>query len=116
MATPLYMDAHVPWPITDQLRRRGVDVLTAQEDGTDRLPDDQLLDRASSLGRVVFTHDIRFRFLAETWIQQGRAFAGLLFGHPLQGTIGQFVRDLELIGKASDPADWANAVEYLPYP
>ncbi|AFY30690.1 hypothetical protein Cal7507_0188 [Calothrix sp. PCC 7507] len=33
MSVPLYMDVHVPQAITDQLRRRGVDVLTAHEDG-----------------------------------------------------------------------------------
>jgi hypothetical protein len=27
------MDVHVPWAITAELRLRGVDVLTAQEDG-----------------------------------------------------------------------------------
>ncbi len=32
MPVPLYMDVHVPQAITDQLRRRGVDVLTAIED------------------------------------------------------------------------------------
>ncbi len=32
MAVGLYMDVHVPQAITDQLRRRGVDVLTAIED------------------------------------------------------------------------------------
>ena len=36
MAISLYMDVHIPQAITDQLRRRGVDVLTAQaaESGT----------------------------------------------------------------------------------
>ena len=29
MPVAFYMDVHVPQPITDQLRRRGVDVLTA---------------------------------------------------------------------------------------
>lgn len=33
MGVTLYMDVHVPGSITRQLRRRGVDVLTAQEDG-----------------------------------------------------------------------------------
>jgi hypothetical protein len=53
--------------------------------------------------------------LAEDWQRQGKSFAGLLFGYQLGGPIGQFVRDLELIGKASDPADWLNTVERLPY-
>jgi hypothetical protein len=39
MAIPLYMDVHVPQAITEQLRRRGIDVLTAFEDRTTELPD-----------------------------------------------------------------------------
>ncbi|HMP83584.1 MAG TPA: DUF5615 family PIN-like protein, partial [Verrucomicrobiota bacterium] len=57
MSLPLYMDVHVPLAITRGLRRRGVDVLTSQQDGTTRLPDDQLLDRATQLGRVIFSRD-----------------------------------------------------------
>ena len=52
MAISLYMDVHVPQAITDQLRRRGVDVLTAIEDSSAELTDEALLERASSLERV----------------------------------------------------------------
>jgi hypothetical protein len=89
MPVPLYMDVHVPEAITDQLRRRHIDVLTAIEDSADRLPDDELLQRASALRRLMFTQDIRFMALAEQWQKEGREFAGLLFGHQLRGTIGQ---------------------------
>ena len=115
MSVALYMDVHIPQAITDQLRRRGVDVLTAIEDAADQLPDDQLLERATQLSRVLFTQDIRFRVLAERWQQEGKPFAGLIFGHQLGGTIGQFVRDLELIAQASEPAEWCNAIEYIPF-
>jgi hypothetical protein len=115
MPVPLYMDVHVPQAITDQLRRRGVDVLTAIEDNSATLQDDELLEHCRTLGRVLFTQDIRFKAMAEDWQRQGRTFAGLVFGHQLGGTIGQFVRDLELIAQASEPADWVNQTEYLPY-
>ena len=58
MAVPLYIDVHVPWAITDQLRRRGIDVLTAQEDESTESTDEQLLERALHLGRLLFTQDI----------------------------------------------------------
>ena len=57
MSLALYMDVHVPAAITRGLRRRGVDVLTAQEDGTTRLEDPDLLDRAGAVGRILFTRD-----------------------------------------------------------
>lgn len=105
----------MPQAITDQLRRRGVDVLTAIEDGWAERSDGDLLEHARALGRVIFTHDIRFRALAEDWQRQGRPFAGLVFGHQLGGTIGQFVSNLELIATASDPEEWVNTVEYVPF-
>ncbi len=115
MAIALYMDVHIPQAITDQLRRRGVNVLTAVEDDSTELPDDQLLERSTQLNRVLFTHDIRFRVLAEQWQQEGKPFSGLIFGHQLGGTIGQYVSDLELIAQASEPEDWQNVVEYIPF-
>jgi len=44
------MDVHVPEAITEQLRRRGVDVLTAIEDGFRERADHEILDRANVLG------------------------------------------------------------------
>jgi hypothetical protein len=90
-------------------------VLTTHEDGTDTLPDDELLERARTANRIMFTQDVRFRALAEEWQRTGRPFAGLLFGPQLGGTIGQYVNDLELIATASDPTDWTNTVEWLPF-
>lgn len=114
MAIGLYMDVHVPQAITDQLRRRGIDVVTAIEDGAGEHSDEQLMERALLLGRVIFTQDIRFHAKAIQWRTQDRAFAGLVFGHPFGGTIGQYVRDLELIATASEITDWLSAVERLP--
>ena len=109
------MDVHVPQAITEQLRRRGVNVLTAIEDSAATLADEELLERARVLGRVIFTQDIRFKTLAEDWQRQGLPFAGLIFGHQLRGTIGQFVRDLELIVRASELDEWLNNIEHLPF-
>jgi len=115
MAVRLYMDVHVPRAITDQLRRRGVDVLTAIEDGAGELNDAEVLARARSLGRVTFTQDVRFKALAHRYQREGVPFSGLLFGPQLGGTIGQYVRDLHLIAEASDLEEWSNAVEQLPF-
>ena len=38
------MNVHVPQAITQQLRRRSIDVLTAFDDESQELPDDQLLE------------------------------------------------------------------------
>jgi len=114
MAAPLYMDVHVPEAVAEQLRRRGVDVVTAAEDGARRRSDDELLERARLLGRLLFTQDIGFKALAEQWQAEGRPFAGLAFGHQLGATIGQLVRDLELLALGTDPQEWVNQIVYLP--
>lgn len=64
MSLKFYMDVHVHRAITVGLRQRGVDVLTAQEDAADRFDDKALLNRASEIGRVLFTQDEDF--LTET--------------------------------------------------
>ena len=81
MAVALYADVHVPRPVILQLRLRGVDILAATEEGTNELPDDELLAAAAALKRVMVTQDIRFRVRAEDWQRTGRAFAGLVFAH-----------------------------------
>ncbi len=115
MAVRLYMDVHVPQAITNQLRQRGVEVLTAIEDGTNELPDHELLERVRLLEQVIFTQDIRFKALAEAWQRHSKPFAGLIFGHQRGGTIGQYVKDLALIAEVSEPEDWWNTVEHLPF-
>jgi hypothetical protein len=109
------MDVHVPRAVTDQLRRRGVEVLTAFEDGSNTFEDADLLERSTRLGRVLVTNDIRFRVRAETWQATGRHFSGLVFAHPLAITIGQFVRDLEVIALASLDGECDNQVFRLPW-
>jgi len=51
------MDHNVPRAIALALRLRDVDVLTAVEDGSYELFDPDLVDRASALGRALFTRD-----------------------------------------------------------
>ncbi len=111
----LYMDHHVPSAITAGLRKRGVDVLTAEEDGSATLDDDPLLDRATSLGRVLFSQDQDLLAIARRRLQTGPAFAGVVYAHQLGISIGQAIRDLELIAKILDPDDMQDRVEYLPY-
>lgn len=108
------MDHHVPAAVTEGLRLRGVDVLTSLEDGTAELDDALLLQRGTELGRVLFTQDADLLAVANEWQQSEREFAGLFYGHQLQLTIGQAVRDLELLAHASEPVETRNRVEYLP--
>jgi hypothetical protein len=76
MLLAFYMDHHVPRAITLGLRLRRVDVLTAYEDGASELDDAALLDRASALGRVLFTRDDDLLAEAAKRQRGGRANSG----------------------------------------
>jgi predicted nuclease of predicted toxin-antitoxin system len=108
------MDEHVPVPITEGLRRRGVDVITVREDGFAGRADADVLARATSLGRVVFTMDDDFFREAAALQRAGIPFAGVVYAHQLAVTLGMCVKDLELICKAGEPDDLANRIDVLP--
>jgi len=108
------MDVHVRWAITTGLRRRGVDVLTAQEDGAARFEDSALLDRATQLGRILVSQDVDLLQEAARRQATGQRFSGVVYSHQLRITVGQAIRDLELLATIYEPADLENRVEYLP--
>jgi Domain of unknown function (DUF5615) len=114
MAIRLYMDQHVPRAITSELRSRGVDVVTAYEDGTSELEDPDLLDRAGVLERVLFTRDEDLLAEATRRQRAGLSFYGVIYAHQLRVAIGTCIRDLEIISLAGDPDDIRNGVVFLP--
>lgn len=114
MNLALYMDHHVDAAITAGLRRRGVDVLTAIEDGRARAPDSELLKRATELGRVMFTLDHDFLAIAATWQSSQMRFSGIVFGRDPALSIGDAVKDLELIIGALSADEVENKVIWIP--
>ncbi len=114
MSVNLYMDHHVRRAITEQLRLRGIDVLTAEADGASRFDDAELLDRATKLGRVLFSQDQDLLREATRRQQTGEPFAGVIYAHQRKCTIRQSIEGLELIAKVGEPEDFADRVEYLP--
>ena len=114
MSIRFYLDVHVPYAVTVGLRLRDLDVVTAQEDGTTRFSDSDLLDRATEIGRVVFSQDTDMLREAKARQATGRHFLGVIFAHQLNATIGQCVEDLELIAKGSLDSDWSSQVVFVP--
>lgn len=114
MSVGLYMDVHVPAAITRALVLRGVDVLTAQLDGTTQLDDPKLLDRATALNRVLFSQDEDLLAEATRRHRSSQSFGGVIYAHQLGITIGRTINDLELLAKAGSAEEFTNRVEYLP--
>jgi len=114
MPWPVYMDVHVPAAISAGLRRRGIDVLTSQEDGTTRLPDERLLERATSLGRILFSQDEDLLRVTTEWQSKGVSFHGVIYAHQMSAGIGRLVLDLELVLSCCTEEELANRVFHIP--
>ena len=103
-----YLDEHVPRAVAEGLRRRGIDVLRAQEAGMLEAADEEHLALALREGRVVVTQDADLLRLHAA----GRAHAGIVYAP--QGTpIGAIIRGLMLIHDVLGPEDMVNHVEFL---
>lgn len=113
MALATLTDVHVPAAVIDGLRRRSLDVRTAQADGSGTLPDEELLGRATALGRVLLTQDVDFLEIAARWQASRISFTGILFA-PQGTSIGRLIDDAALCLVGLDAAEIAGLVVHLP--
>jgi hypothetical protein len=78
------------------------------------LADTELLDRAATLKRVLFTRDDDLLAEATKRQRAGIPFRGVAYAHQLQVSIGTCVEDLEIIAKAGEADDLMNRVQFFP--
>ena len=114
MSVALYFNHNAPLPVAHGLRQRGVDVLTAEQDGTTRTTDERLLERATGLGRALVTLDKDFPRIAHRWLESGREFAGVIFAPHGMSNYGQAIAQLEMLAKVYEPDDVRNRIIYFP--
>jgi predicted nuclease of predicted toxin-antitoxin system len=114
LSLALYLDEHVPLAVAQGLRLRGVDVLTVQDDDRKGIVDYLLLDRATELGRALFSQDEDLLAEAKRRQVEGIPFSGVIYAHQLRVTIGTCVMDLHVMAEIMDSQDLANRVEFLP--
>ncbi len=81
MSVAFYFDNNMQTAAVAALRASGFDALTALEDEYDRHPDEDVLDRAMSLRRVVVTHDQDFLDIAADRQIRSEEFPGIVFCH-----------------------------------
>jgi hypothetical protein len=110
---PLYTDENVLDAITRGLRSRGVDVLTAQEDGRRRTDDHLILARATELNRILFSQDTDLLAIAVER-QRGKdvAFSGVVYAHQNE-PVGRCIDDLELLLAACTFEELRGSVRFL---
>jgi Domain of unknown function (DUF5615) len=114
LSVPIYFDHNAPRPVALGLRARDVDVVTALQDGASRMVDEQLLERATALGRLLFSQDKDLLRITRRWLQTGRDFAGLAYAPQTFRDYGRLLNDLELIAKVHELDEVRNQIFYLP--
>jgi uncharacterized protein with PIN domain len=103
-----YMDEHVPSAVSQGLRLRGIDVLTAQNAGMRGASDEDHLALAVQEQRAIFTQDTDFLRLHAA----NHAHAGIVYAP--QGTpTGAIVRSLMLIHEVLGPVEMAGRLEFV---
>jgi uncharacterized protein with PIN domain len=104
-----YFDQHVPSAVARGLRRRGVDVLTAQDADRCGASDQDQLQFSTQQGRVFVTFDADFIDLASRGIEH----TGIAFCAASKYSIGELIYALLLVDDTLQPDDMLNHVEFL---
>ncbi len=103
-----YMDEHVPMAVTHGLRRRGVDVLTAQEADMLSATDEEHLAVALSYQQTIFAQDADFLRLHV----KGTSHAGITYA-PQQMPVGDIIRGVMLVFEVLEPHEMIDCVESI---
>ena len=104
-----YLDENVQIAVADQLRRRGIEVVTALS--LEQLGDEDInhLARATAMGYCLCTHDTDYYQLAGLNIEH----YGIVIGQPEKHTIGDWVKGLTLVHGVYSAEEMRNRVEFL---
>jgi predicted nuclease of predicted toxin-antitoxin system len=103
------MDQHIPAAVTQGLRQRGVDVLTAQDADRCGVSDAEQLQFANADERVTVTFDPDYLALHAGGVQH----AGIAWCEARKYTVRQLLRALVLVRAVLHGDDMRNHVEYL---
>jgi uncharacterized protein with PIN domain len=108
MAIKFYADEHVHPAIVNALRKRGVDILTAQEAGLVSVSDREHLIFSTSQGRSILTQDSDFLRLHK----RGLRHSGIIYAHQ-RTPMSEIIQGLILIYQVLTEEDLQNHLEFL---
>lgn len=108
----IYTDEDVPNALANALKRRGLNASTTAEHGNFSLEDDEQLAFATSIGAVMFTHNLadfprsHYEFLSADRMRRGIIVAKQL-------PIGELLKPLLRLAAELSSAHMENRLEYL---
>ncbi len=109
-AVRLYFDENVEIAVAEQMRARGIEVVTVRDLGLLGDSDENHLARATRMGYVLCTYDMDYLRLHTTGVEH----SGIVFARESATNIGDWVRGLELICGVLSAEEMQNHIEYLP--
>jgi hypothetical protein len=96
-------------------REPAIDVVRAQDVGLDGVADEGVLQWAANADRVLLTHDrATVPASAARMIASGQTIAGVIVV-PDDVATGPAILDLWIAWSCSEPDEWMNRIEYLPF-
>lgn len=104
----IYADENIERSVIEGLRRRGIEVISADELGFYGKPDEFHVRKASEMKAVILTHDNDFLIMADRFDH-----SGIIFSHSKNVSIGQCIRGVELIVNVLTNKDMRNHIEFL---
>lgn len=113
MPLRLYADECVDARVVAGLRRRDADIVTAADENLLGAADEEHLERAEALGRIIVTNDQDFLRLASARVEDASGFGGLVFVLP-ETRVGEAVAGIFLLTTILEPLDMANRIEWVP--
>lgn len=105
----LLCDEHIPYPVIEGLKRRGLDAISVQEIGLSSEEDIKILDKARNDGRIIYTQDADFLRLHQT----GHNHGGIIYHHPLAYSIGETIRKVMLLCEITLPEEIKGTIRFL---
>lgn len=109
----IYCDENIESTIVEGLKRRGIKVISTRDRKDLGKSDEYHLKRAFELGAVVLTHDTDILKIAHRWNREGKEHKGILYAHPLDLSIGECIRMVELVTQVLTEEEIKNHIEFL---
>ena len=100
--------------LVEALRARGVDVVTALDDGMIEREDEAHLDYSTGHGRVLYSFNVGdYQRLHTEWVSSERSHAGIILGRQQRYSVGGQMRRLLKVMAARSAEEMRNRVEFL---
>jgi len=112
----LYSDESVDHRVVQGLRRRGVDVLSAADEGLLGASDEDQIRHAVDSSRILLTSDVDHLVLARRWSEEGKPHRGIVFLHQRRLTVGRAIFGIDALVRAVPDDAFANTVRFVTAP